>query len=44
MRRKYGMDEQEWLGEGNQQSFVSLFEERALADHFVRVAGDTRQR
>jgi hypothetical protein len=31
-----------WLGEGNQQSFVSLFEERALADHFVRVAGDTR--
>ena len=31
-----------WLGEGNQQSFVSLFEERAPADHFVRVAGDTR--
>lgn len=31
-----------WLGAENQQSFVSLFEERALADHFVRVAGSTR--
>ncbi|WP_429161572.1 1-phosphofructokinase [Aeromonas media] len=31
-----------WLGEGNQQSFVSLFEARALEDHFVRVAGSTR--
>ncbi|MGL5031217.1 MAG: 1-phosphofructokinase [Aeromonas sp.] len=31
-----------WLGRDNQQSFVSLFEERALADHFVRVAGSTR--
>lgn len=31
-----------WLGADNQQSFVSLFTERALADHFVRVAGSTR--
>ena len=31
-----------WLGADNQQSFVSLFEERILADHFVRVAGSTR--
>jgi 1-phosphofructokinase len=31
-----------WLGEGNQQSFVTLFAERALADHFVRVTGSTR--
>ncbi|WP_421221950.1 1-phosphofructokinase [Aeromonas enteropelogenes] len=31
-----------WLGEGNQQSFVSLFAERGLTDHFVRVAGSTR--
>lgn len=31
-----------WLGEDNQQSFVSLFAERGLADHFVRVAGSTR--
>ncbi|MFM5164562.1 1-phosphofructokinase [Aeromonas rivipollensis] len=31
-----------WLGEDNQQSFVSLFAERSLADHFVRVAGSTR--
>lgn len=31
-----------WLGDANQQSFVSLFAERELADHFVRVAGSTR--
>ncbi|HEA3088136.1 TPA: 1-phosphofructokinase [Aeromonas salmonicida] len=31
-----------WLGADNQQSFVSLFAERALDDHFVRVAGNTR--
>lgn len=31
-----------WLGADNQQSFVSLFEARALDDHFVRVAGSTR--
>ncbi|MBP9678999.1 MAG: 1-phosphofructokinase, partial [Aeromonas sp.] len=31
-----------WLGTDNQQSFVSLFEARALDDHFVRVAGSTR--
>ncbi|MFQ2151643.1 1-phosphofructokinase [Aeromonas sanarellii] len=31
-----------WLGAENQQSFVTLFEERALADRFVRVAGSTR--
>ncbi|MGY3900850.1 1-phosphofructokinase [Aeromonas lusitana] len=31
-----------WLGADNQQSFVSLFAERGLADHFVRVAGSTR--
>ncbi|RQM61321.1 1-phosphofructokinase [Aeromonas enteropelogenes] len=31
-----------WLGEGNQQSFVSLFAERGLTDRFVRVAGSTR--
>lgn len=31
-----------WLGADNQQSFISLFAERALADHFVRVAGSTR--
>lgn len=31
-----------WLGADNQQSFVALFAERALADHFVRVAGSTR--
>ena len=31
-----------WLGADNEQSFVSLFAERALDDHFVRVAGSTR--
>ncbi|PJG60791.1 1-phosphofructokinase [Aeromonas cavernicola] len=31
-----------WLGADNQQSFVALFAERELADHFVRVAGSTR--
>lgn len=31
-----------WLGADNEQSFVSLFAERALGDHFVRVAGSTR--
>ena len=31
-----------WLGADNAQAFEALFEERILADHFVRVAGSTR--